>query len=670
MPTPLPPITDADAAEPVDVWGISALELGELIALCAPSFAGRARIQIIDDHFEGAAEKIRQRMQHAHCDVLVSAGANADYLRATFNLPVATVRVGGYDVMHALTKARHFSGRMALLLHRAVPAEIEAFLATFGVELDVRAYETNNDARNVVQKLAKKGVRVVIGAGLAVRVAREHGMAGVFLYSAASVTQAIEDAVQGVNARRREAAQQRTLASVLSHLEVGVIAVDHHGRITAANRAADTLTGRSLGIAAGRLLRDVVPSLDPASLFASGESRRSAIHRFDQHSVAVDAVMLFDAGRPSGVAYTLHAATAVASAFRKLRAHDKARVPATRYTLAQIVQASPQMQAVVRRCETVAARSEAAVLIRGPSGVGKELLAQGIHHASRRRSQAFVAVNCGALTDTLIESEFFGYEDGAFTGARRTGKAGLFEAAHRGTLFLDEIAELPLLMQTRLLRVLQEHEVTRVGAVQPTAVDVRIIAATHGDLAAKVRDGSFRKDLYYRLAVLRIDVPPLRDRPEDIDALARLYVGTAMRNAGVESYLPPVLDVLGDGLAGHTWPGNVREVDNVAQRIAMACAEFDRPISAAEMHALLDTEVSDPSPPVPLAASTREQVRRHVHAVVAACGGNQAEAARRLGISRSTLWRKLQPDINPASAPDINPASPPDISPALHSPPE
>ncbi|WP_420227379.1 PrpR N-terminal domain-containing protein [Pigmentiphaga litoralis] len=318
---------DLAPSAPVDIWGVSAFDLAELIALSAPAFAGRARVQIIDDHFEGAADKIRQRLHHAHCDVLLSAGANADYLRATFNLPVVTVRVGGYDVMRALTQARQLSGRMALLLHREVPAEIDAFLATFGIELEVRAYDTESEARHVVKKLAKQGVRVVIGAGLAMRVARDHGLAGVFLYSAASVAQAIEDAVQGVVARRREAAQQRTLSSVLAHLDEGVIAVDTQGRITAANRAADTLTGRGLGVALGRPLRDVIPPLDPASLFVHGESRRSDVHRFDQQSVAVDAVALFDEGRPAGVAYTLHAATAVASAFRKLRAHDKARPP-------------------------------------------------------------------------------------------------------------------------------------------------------------------------------------------------------------------------------------------------------------------------------------------------------------------------------------------------------
>jgi propionate catabolism operon transcriptional regulator len=284
-------------------------------------------------------------------------------------------------------------------------------------------------------------------------------------------------------------------------------------------------------------------------------------------------------------------------------------------------------------------------LITGPSGVGKELLAQGIHNASARRAHAFVAVNCGALTESLLESELFGYEEGAFTGARRSGKAGLIEAAHQGTLFLDEIAEMPFALQSRLLRVLQEREITRVGGVSSIPVDLRVVAATHRNLLSMVKNGDFREDLYYRIAVLRVEVPALKSRPDDIRELASCFVREALRDAGLSTFEEPVLQALPECLMRHSWPGNGRELENVAQRIALTCAEQDGPVSARQIQSLIDWPGQE-SPADPagstLSSIRKENEREHALTVLASCQGNHEAAARRLGISRSTLWRKLR----------------------------
>ncbi len=631
----------------VTIWGVSAYELAELVLLHAPAFADRARLQVVRNHFEGAVAGIRQRLQSERCDVLLTAGANADYLRSHLDMPVVAVRVGGYDVMAALAKGRQISDRIALLLYREVPPEVHQFIRTFQLGLEVRAYETEIDARNTVAELVHAGFRVVIGAGLAVRLAQDSGMTGIFLYSSASVAHAIEDAIGMARAQQQVSARGEMLSSVLQHLEDGVVAVDHQGRVLAANPAATAfMEGPPLAVV-GRPLRSVLPQLDALPVIAQGQGEASVVYEMRHQKVVVDSTPLLESGKPIGAVFTLHRPAAVEQAFGRLRAHNRAR--AARYSLSQVVQDSPQMQAIVRRCEMLAARSDATVLVSGPSGVGKEMLAQGIHNASRRRSQPFVAVNCGALTESLVESEFFGYEDGAFTGARRHGKSGFFEAAHRGTLFLDEIAELPLQLQTRLLRVLQEREVTRVGGVSAIPVDVRIVAATHRDLLSMVRAGSFREDLYYRIGVLRIAVPPLRDRPEDVVALARRFVTAALREAGAERWIEPVLQALPAGLAGHDWPGNGRELDNLCRRIAIACAEHDAPVRSQDIRGLMDERPpsSDGTVPAPTTASDlahhrKMQERQHAQAVLAACGGNPSEAAQRLGVSRTTLWRKLR----------------------------
>lgn len=314
---------------------------------------------------------------------------------------------------------------------------------------------------------------------------------------------------------------------------------------------------------------------------------------------------------------------------------------------------SPAMEAV-RQSITLFARSPATVLIQGETGSGKELAAQAIHRAHplmQGKAQAahpFVAVNCGALAESLLESELFGYEEGAFTGSRRGGRAGLFEAAHRGTLLLDEIGEMPLPLQTRLLRVLEEREVVRVGGTRPIPVNVRIISATHCDLDARVREGRFRADLYYRLGVLRLRLPPLRERREDIPALAEWHLKHALAALDVRPHanLNAEIARCGPLLASYAWPGNVRELRNMMERLALFLAA--EPLqaltpalilavapeitSAHGMPPALDT----PAAPTAGADDIRAALQRH--------RGNRAAAARQLGISRTTLWRKLKED--------------------------
>jgi transcriptional regulator, propionate catabolism operon regulatory protein len=321
----------------------------------------------------------------------------------------------------------------------------------------------------------------------------------------------------------------------------------------------------------------------------------------------------------------------------------------------------------VRQMAHSCARSQATVLLIGESGTGKELIAQGIHMASERHDMPFVAVNCAAVSETLLESELFGYEEGAFTGARRGGKIGLFEAAHNGTLFLDEVGEMPLALQTRLLRVLQEREVLRVGATEPTPVNVRVIAATHRDLRGQVDAGRFRLDLFYRLNILRLDVPPLRQRQSDVAVIARaLHLKLCQRLGHEPRATRPLIETMVANAAAYAWPGNVRELENLIERVmayagpsgagapgGWADAEAAQHFLAAtvpELFApLVQTDaavaVTDarPSGPPNLRLVQDQAERAEILKVLAACGGDRTLASQKLGISRTTLWRKLRP---------------------------
>lgn len=277
----------------------------------------------------------------------------------------------------------------------------------------------------------------------------------------------------------------------------------------------------------------------------------------------------------------------------------------------------------VREQVTRCAASDATVLILGETGSGKERVARALHAQSPRSGGPFVAINCGALSESLLEAELFGHEEGAFTGARRGGRPGLIEAAHRGTLLLDEIGEMPSPLQTRLLRVLEEREVLRVGGIQPLPVDLRVIAATHRDLDADLRAGRFRRDLFYRLNVLRVQLPPLRSRPDDLPLLIeQLQPGLRFSAEALQR------------LRRYAWPGNVRELRNLLER-CRTLGQAGRDIEAEDLQQWVPELGQAATPAMP-------QDPSDLPALLSAHGGDRQALARALGISRSTLWRRLK----------------------------
>ncbi len=306
--------------------------------------------------------------------------------------------------------------------------------------------------------------------------------------------------------------------------------------------------------------------------------------------------------------------------------------------------ANPVMCRVLQMAAGVAI-TPATVLLSGESGTGKEVLARDIHRQSDRAGHPFVALNCGAVPATLVESELFGHERGAFSGATER-RVGRFEAAHRGTLLLDEISEMPLELQTRLLRVLQEREIHRVGGSTPVPVDVRIIATSNRDIRRMVERGDFRADLFYRINVFPIHVPPLRERLEDLGALSeRILAGIAARFGRAPAWLSTGAV---DRLSRWHWPGNVRELSNVLERalVLVQQARID-----AE-HIMLDADLPSPEPrvrggeprlkpAVPIDA-LRDLEQETILRALAACGGNRTHAAERLGISIRTLRNRLR----------------------------
>ncbi|MGO9409402.1 MAG: sigma-54-dependent transcriptional regulator [Spirochaetia bacterium] len=313
-----------------------------------------------------------------------------------------------------------------------------------------------------------------------------------------------------------------------------------------------------------------------------------------------------------------------------------------RYAPENIVAASPGMRKVLEMVNIVRT-SDSSVLIQGESGTGKELVARAIHYRGPRAARSFIALNCAALPETLLESELFGHAKGAFTGATAE-KKGLFEEADGGTLLLDEIGDMPAALQAKLLRVLQEGEVRRVGSASVRKVDVRIIASTNKDLAALIRSGAFREDLFYRLAVIPISIPPLRERKEDIEPLCRHFM--AVHSAKLSKEVPTLDPASMESMMRYPWPGNVRELENVIARAMtfsssshVSASEFDRLFSLGRAA----SPAGETAPASAPAAPERElQEREAIVRALQQGNGNQTKAAKILGMGRNTLWRKMK----------------------------
>ncbi|WP_460528897.1 propionate catabolism operon regulatory protein PrpR [Chitinimonas naiadis] len=616
--------------------------LAERIRSLLPKYADLCVIGLIEKPAADALESLRAMAQHGEIDAVVAAGRGAELLRNSLPLPVASIAVSGFDILYALAEAQQLARTVVLLSRQGLSQTFQHLTPLLNVPVQHRRYQTDEEAQQWLRELATSTPTVVIGSSQVVQWSREAGLPSVLLYSPEAVSHALDSALELVRMARLEETKRERLDVLVESLSEGVVAVGRDGRVESINPALARLIGVAQSWAQGRRWAELAPALSLDAVLKNGEARRDEVVVVGGRTLVTQQLPLLEAGQQVGAVLTLQEATAIERADRKLRSAAQRNQFRARYRLSDVLGQSPAIMAARTLAERYAG-SEASVLILGESGTGKELFAQGIHRASRRASGPFVALNCAAFPEQLLESELFGYEEGAFTGSRRGGKPGLIELADRGTLFLDEIGDMPLPLQTRLLRVLQEREVIRLGGAEPIPVDVRVVAATHAALRQAVADRTFRMDLYYRLAILTLELPRLADRGEDIRLIAESLAQEALRRAAC--LLPA--DQLAHTLlaeAGHyQWPGNVRELQNLIERCATYAASGD-PLGRAEIRALAPElgETAVGGEPAPMPASHEETRRQQAWTVLSACNGDRQLAAQRLGISRTTLWRLLK----------------------------
>jgi len=577
--------------------------------------------------------------------VLIARGQRASMLAKRLPLPVVELPETGVNLVDALQRAQRHSRVIGVIGSPRICSGSKLLAAILGMTVHAYTIGWNESADACIERAKADGCTAVVG-GYSALGRKDYESCGVPVFAIGAdeecILTAIEQARQLASVILQQRQQNELLKSIFVNSHDGLIITQPDSTITMVNPAAQRL----LNTADNQLLKSPVEQLCPEfsmeRIWETGKKDGNIPVSLGNNFFVCNKMPVKSGEKIIGGLISFQDATQIQMAEASVRRKIIEQGYVAPHTFDDIIGTSKAILRAIALAKQFAV-TDSSVLILGASGTGKELFAQSIHNFSRRSHGPFVAVNCAALPTELLESELFGYEHGAFTGARSKGKPGLFELAHGGTLFLDEIGEMPLQIQGKILRAVQEHCIMRIGGDRVTPVDVRIFAATNRNLAENVRSGKFREDLYYRLNVLRLQLPPLSSRPEDIRLLFANELKKHQTATGKKIHMDRSAMEL---LLAHPWPGNVRELTNIAERLFAVFGNTLHIDENAVRTILLDEQ--DLSAPAPgFAGRTAEQGSPvseldEINRVLQQTHGNYSQAARILGITRMTLWRKLK----------------------------
>ncbi|EOV0985557.1 sigma 54-interacting transcriptional regulator [Edwardsiella piscicida] len=521
---------------------------------------------------DGAFDSVARQVSCLPKDIaaVISRGGTAEKIRLYTHKPVVSIETSALDLLALLLPLRGQAATIGVISYRQPLPGVELIAQALGMRICQDVFHSREDIDALLQRDEMRNLDIIVGGILVVRAAQRLGVnARLLTADEDAIHRALQQAIllaQAEDESRHKAAQLDTMLSTIAE---ALIVTDDQDRIIQVNPAALKILQCEVSEVMGLEIRSLIPDSQTQDVLRSQQSQLGQVLEVKGETFVANRVPIISQGRSLGVVCTLSASRLIRHAEHRLREKERLRQGfVARYNIDDILTSSPKMQALKTLVLHYAA-TQANVLIQGESGTGKELFAQSIHRNSSRSHRPFVAINCAAIPENLLESELFGYVDGAFTGATRKGKAGLFELAHGGTLFLDEIGELPLNMQTKLLRVLQEKEIMRIGSNEVVPVDVRIITATNQDLQELIGERLFRNDLYYRLNTLHIQIPPLRSRDDDLCFLGRRFLQEMEC-----SLAEPQEKALLVALCRHPFNGNVRELRAIMERFSILYRVF------------------------------------------------------------------------------------------------
>ena len=561
-------------------------------------------------------------------EIIIARGEAAAVLQLNHpEVVVVNVPIKAFDFVSTLERARQYGDKIAVVAFQSSTAQIERLESALGVRIkryDLLSQDVDH-VNGMIDTALQDGANVIIGGFITTTISRQRNLPCVQLIPGnQAYVETFFNARALLTSLEQEKRKTGLIKTVLNHAYEGIISIDENCNITTANPIAQKIL--RFTESQGKKVNDVWKALELDVTVKTGKEELNRIFMVNSVQVLCNKVPIKDGKKIIGAVATFQDITKIQMAEARIRkeVYSKGHVASFRFT--DVYGSSKPIQSAVAMAKSFSV-TEANVLITGETGSGKEVFAQSIHNNSKRSQGPFVALNCASIPAQLLESELFGYVGGAFTGASKDGKPGLFEVAHTGTIFLDEIGELDYLNQGRLLRVLQEKAVVRVGSDRVLPVDVRIIAATNKNLSEMVAQHKFREDLFYRLNVLHLSIPPLRERKKDI----ALYANQFLKDIAGGRKL-----VLSRGairiLEEYQWAGNIRELKNIIDRIAAIAPQ--KVVSASFLKKLLGIE----------SKADRDYSDGEAQDILAAldsCQGRIGEAAKVLKISRSTLWRKM-----------------------------
>ncbi len=584
-----------------------------------------------------------RELEEQGVDVIITRGINTDFVKSAVKTPVLNIPVTGQDLVTVLHEAKKSTKidrpRIGLLAFIAVNRDIDSLAEV--LDIDLRTYPVRQDfdqIRKQISQAKRDGVQVVVAGHISSRLAEEEGLPTVFLDSGpAALKEVFLEAQNVAYARKLEQARTRRLQTVIDQSPNGILVVDANGNIQAANATVRKLLRIEKDIVHAQAA-NVLPIELSSKCLDLSEPVKDEMLDLDGIPLLMSTEIVKAGSHITDLIFTLQPATVISELESKLRKSLHARGLTSKYSFDDIRGNSTNLKNTITWARSFAA-TDSPILLMGETGTGKELFAQAIHTASPCGPGPFVAINCASLPPSLLESELFGHEEGAFTGARRSGKQGLFELANNGTIFLDEISEMDHYGQTRLLRVLQERCTMRIGGDKYIPVNARVIAASNQNLPQLVEKGEFRKDLFYRLNILPLKIPPLRERSGDVAYLARYFSEIYRRKyASALSLTDGIIEILED----YYWPGNIRELSGVIERLALMArnTKITEEFVRFQLISEISTEKAS-SQPIPTQGRSQTDCEQIILALKQN-DGHQGQAAQQLGIHRTTLKRKMK----------------------------
>lgn len=564
--------------------------------------------------------------------ILISRGGTAYDLKKIPERTVVEIRTTLSDILEELERVA-FAGytHIGIVTNDNIIDNIARDFVFSNMHISMRPCKTHMEIRHMVSKLCNEGADFIIGCHQAVKQAEKMHVDHEYIHSGSiAINRAIDEALRIENTRELTHFQMNRLNTIINNTREGIV-------IFGANH---------LPVYFNSIARNVLENINKHDWYTALAEQLTSVGKeniviLENMKLLMKRIIL-KLGDRSNELFIFQEANEIEKQERKIRLSSRQRGFYAKTHFEDIFTKSPYMRAILQRAQKFA-YTDSNILIYGSTGTGKEGLAQSIHNASKRANYPFVSVNCASLPADLIESELFGYVDGAFTGARKSGKPGLFEMAHKGTIFLDEVGELPLNLQGRLLRVLQEKEVMRIGDDRIIPLDVRVVCATNRNLKQLAKEGKFRYDLYYRINVLRITLPELRQRNEDIWPLLSLYYQKFTKDDKKLQLTNKAKNIL----LTYDWPGNIRELKNIAEVLAFE----DGLITESIVKDILEIDDDKESERtkfsleqeqdivLPADLSRREFEEAYIQKLLLI--KSKDEVCQQLGISRVTLWRKL-----------------------------